>query len=684
MKKRKKKLNNKFLLIAVGLLILISLITSYFVLFGFPSRIMPSPSAIGSALFNIINPPRINIAHPLNTTYNFEIGDPILLNLNVSANFPASNWRYSLYDLRHNTTIDEDVAFPGTLNTTFNPMRWDNLLLVYADTDDLPLEIINASVVFFVYVNNSAPILGPINSTIHICERDILNYDFNATDPDEDDLTIGITPQDPFFIESGRETFFGLVNISSTIISGRLNKTHAGGIDGGSQTHNRTIFVRDNFAHIDTANTSIVVIEINNRPVIENITAHTLEVWILGDNMTFYHETQVDDVEDGNASSGNLNFSLTIIDPNSTQINLFNVSSTGIMNFTANSSTLLGVYNVSLCVNDTGILNPDINLLSVCNQTGGIITECNYFSLTITDRNRPPTILNYYPLNLSLNITGSNDLYFNITKYDPDGTVPDAYWYVDETFLEYDNGMDSINNTDHFFFNFGCGISGKHFVKVDVTDGLLNDSLNWTFEIESVICPSSPSGGDGGGGTPRCIPEWGCADWRVCQHAESSLKQGVLSGEDYRFIQEQCEQSGLNEKTCGFQIRVCTDLKNCSNTLWKPNETQFCHYTENPRCDDGIKNCHHGSCELLIDCGGPCSACATCSDGIQNQGEEGIDCGGPCPWKCPPAPPLFKRTGFMIIIAILILVIIMLIIRKIRKILKFRRAQKPVRTLPTQ
>ncbi|MDQ3193108.1 MAG: CUB domain-containing protein [Bacteroidota bacterium] len=36
-----------------------------------------------------------------------------------------------------------------------------------------------------------------------------------------------------------------------------------------------------------------------------------------------------------------------------------------------------------------------------------------------------------------------------------------------------------------------------------------------------------------------------------------------------------------------------------------------------------------------------CLACpaATCTDGIQNQGETGIDCGGPCP-ACPPLLPI--------------------------------------------
>ena len=41
-------------------------------------------------------------------------------------------------------------------------------------------------------------------------------------------------------------------------------------------------------------------------------------------------------------------------------------------------------------------------------------------------------------------------------------------------------------------------------------------------------------------------------------------------------------------------------------------------------CTDGIQN----NGETAVDCGGPCSPCLTCSDGIQNQDETGIDCGG--------------------------------------------------------
>ncbi len=44
-------------------------------------------------------------------------------------------------------------------------------------------------------------------------------------------------------------------------------------------------------------------------------------------------------------------------------------------------------------------------------------------------------------------------------------------------------------------------------------------------------------------------------------------------------------------------------------------------------CSDGIQN----QGEQGVDCGGPCgNICASCGDGIMNQGETAVDCGGPC------------------------------------------------------
>ncbi len=122
--------------------------------------------------------------------------------------------------------------------------------------------------------------------------------------------------------------------------------------------------------------------------------------------------------------------------------------------------------------------------------------------------------------------------------------------------------------------------------------------------------------------------------WAVCQNVDISLRAGVLSRTDYRSIKDQCILKGLDEKICAFQISKCSDFNNCSATFDTPGEIQSCQYIENPSCDDEVNNCHDGSCELLVDCGGPCDPCPTCSDEINNQGEKGIDCGGPCPVEC--------------------------------------------------
>jgi len=58
----------------------------------------------------------------------------------------------------------------------------------------------------------------------------------------------------------------------------------------------------------------------------------------------------------------------------------------------------------------------------------------------------------------------------------------------------------------------------------------------------------------------------------------------------------------------------------------KFDETQF------GNCTDGKQNQN----EEGVDCGGPCMTCSSCGDGIKNASEVGIDCGGSCPSCEPP------------------------------------------------
>jgi len=497
-------------------------------------------------------------------------------------------------------------------------------------------------------------------------------YIFNVTDYDEDVLFPDISPKDPFFHSPSTVDWLGgpnmVITANVSIFSVELDKTHAGGLNNGNLIYPENISVSDG-QYVDSKLMYIDVIEINNAPNITNIGAKT--VYTQGDNSTFYHETQATDVEYDQYGYGILNYSVDF----EGAIVLFDINtSTGIVNFTPFGPSQIGVYNVSVCVEDTEITNPHVNISLVCGQDGSSMTTCNNFSLTVTNDNRPPTIIDYYPQNLSFNASGSEELYFNITKYDPDHTVPDAYWYVDGVFQEYDNGLDSINNTDEFSYTFGCGVSEDHIIKAEITDGLLNDSINWTVNVGHVECilPGDEPGG-GGGNEPICVPEWVCADWGVCLNAEVSLTAGIISGYDYRVIQDQCVVSGLGEGLCGFQVKNCLDLSKCNSTFNMPDTMQSCYYTSDPSCSDEIKNCHSGACEILVDCGGPCDACPTCSDEIKNQGEEGVDCGGPCPWKCEPAIPFLRRKPVLYTFAAIILLIIAIVVVKLIKILKYKK-----------
>lgn len=184
-------------------------------------------------------------------------------------------------------------------------------------------------------------------------------------------------------------------------------------------------------------------------------------------------------------------------------------------------------------------------------------------------------------------------------------------------------------------------------------------------------CPSEERRRGGGG--IFCEEEWACDNWMPCQHLEDSYRAGNISNENRLLIRERCSLFNWGGNICGFQYRNCTDLNFCGTELNKSAILKECHYTLYPTCFDGIKNCHDGSCEVLIDCGGPCNPCPTCSDGIKNQGEKGIDCGGPCSKICPLEIPLnVKRIIFYSLLGLFLIIGLIIAAILINRYLKTR------------
>jgi hypothetical protein len=607
-------------------------------------------------------PYNISLSSPQNTTYdNTAKTYPFLIDINNTSNFTASAWWYTLTDIRHDNITYENISFSP--NVTINASRWTNKLVVYAnDTDN---RLFTKTIYFEVNQSNTSPVFGNMTSQLFACESSEFNYEINATDPDEDNLTLSVSPSNLFNLE--QMYFYGETEISTNLYFGSPtgntpNKTHIG-------NHSRTLTVRDDLLTTDSKSINITVIEINNPPEFTPVGVQT--VWLNStNNNTFYNQVEVTDIEDGNQYSGNLTFNITFISGTA----LFDINQSGVMNFTPNSSHI-GNYNIQVCATDLGIdsIHPNISL---CSQNGLNQSNCSTFQLTITDENQNVSFLSYYPTSLNFIVSGTATTLFNISTYDADGTIPDARWYVDSVLKEYDSG-DLIETFSH---SFGCGVSGLHYVEVNITDGISVSSLKWNVTVQNVACSSSntdpPGGGGGGGGTPLCTPKWGCYDWNVCQNAESSFRVSAISELDYQNIKINCTKKSFSQDNCGFQLRTCYDSNLCNRTVNKPSELQDCQFSENPSCVDGIKNCHDDECEVLVDCGGPCPACPSCTDNTQNQGEAGIDCGGPCPWSCPAEYPYRSNLTIIFTLLVILLLLLVIIFIKIAQIVKIRKEIK--------
>jgi hypothetical protein len=321
---------------------------------------------------------------------------------------------------------------------------------------------------------------------------------------------------------------------------------------------------------VDWQDVNFEIVAVNDPPILDFIGAQTAT-----ENSTFYFDVNATDEE---------NDTLTFYD-NTT---LFNINSTsGEITFTPNLSQVNN-YSINISVTD------------------GQDWDWELISFTVVRINHAPVIKQWHPSeeNSSAAIEISNKtttiwfyshryVNFHVNATDPDGTTLSYIWIVDNVTI----AGEVYNN-----YTFYTTDSAIYTLDVYATDGELNDTHRWIVTIlaKPAHIPSGGGGGISGPSGPSCTENWRCTEWSTCRKD-------------------------------GLQTRICIDLGECNTFIRKPEENRTCIYTPYPNCTDNIKNCHHGRCEVMTDCGGPCDPCPTCDDSTKNQGEEGIDCGGPCP-----------------------------------------------------
>ena len=256
--------------------------------------------------------------------------------------------------------------------------------------------------------------------------------------------------------------------------------------------------------------------------------------------------------------------------------------------------------------------------------------------------------------NLSFNISFSGAYLFNIST---NGTIR----------FNPNSSQVGIHNLTVCVFDKGLANPHPNISLCGQNGSKLHSCAQFLLTVsETSVLISPGGGGGGGGGGSACLEKWGCGGWNDCKKLNNVNLPRNLSLSSIAGLKKNCTLINWSESTCGYQTRKCNELNNCKTNKSMPTLIQICYYTINASCYDNILNCHNGSCELLIDCGGPCAPCSTCSDGMKNQGEKGIDCGGPCPdckFEIPYAVSKNITYLFLLIVLILIIFIILLVRR---------------------
>lgn len=455
-------------------------------------------------------------------------------------------------------------------------------------------------------VANKAPLIHGLNDEVLICEASSLSIKFTVADLDGTTPTVGISPPSPFFT---RVLSTNQPTTEVELFSNNLTKADANHI------YSATVYATDG-EFSDYKKIKIKVLEKNNPPQIAPTPPATVDISKVD---SFQKQITATDQE---TPQQDLIYSI------SDDLDLLDlkIDNNGLITYTP-SENHLGVHDVTVCVTDTGIDVDD--KIGICGQGDLKQKTCQKFQLSVVDSNAPPTILIY---NSSINtekIPGTQKITFQIYKYDPDGITPETYWYVDSLLKQISNGRSS----DTLVYSFGCNALGLHKVKAEIFDGLNRDVVEWPLDIVRVPCADGIAPIESIGGA-ICEQKWACSEWGLCQNAQQSAETGILDAKSYSELQQRCSARNWKDENCGYQIRSCNDLNNCNAIDKKPLEVLPCYFSLNPTCSDKIQNCHDDKCEVLTDCGGPCALCATCSDGLKNQGEEGVDCGGPCAESC--------------------------------------------------
>ena len=301
--------------------------------------------------------------------------------------------------------------------------------------------------------------------------------------------------------------------------------------------------------------------------------------------------------------------------------NIFNLSSSGIINFTPTNDDV-GNHTAEFIVAD----------LSGCSNN----EDREYFNFTVLNINDPPYLIKPVP-NQQFATNKTLSAFFLDTYFaDPDG---DPLTYTSTPLSDVE--IQILPTSEVRFFSSACpSPQSIVFTATDPYDASADSNeVTITVDCQTAGGSNNSAGGGGaggGGGTnDACQSLWECDDWLPCLPTGFQWQHCYdLHGcEEAKYFKRPCTYTGpppfcAENWLCqgwgkcfmnGSQSRSCRDLQNCGTNITKPPLHQKCKYQ--PTCDDGIQN----GDESGTDCGGSlCPSCAILQNPSPIVGDGGL------------------------------------------------------------
>jgi uncharacterized protein YfaP (DUF2135 family) len=115
------------------------------------------------------------------------------------------------------------------------------------------------------------------------------------------------------------------------------------------------------------------------------------------------------------------------------------------------------------------------------------------FEIEVFNVNDPPQIFSYLPNNLNVRVNEGGSIKFEVQAYDIDlNTTLSFQWFLNGKLMS-DSTVSGNDSQSSWIYFTGCGDYAQKRVKILVSDGELQDYVQWNITINDIVPPAQPT-----------------------------------------------------------------------------------------------------------------------------------------------------------------------------------------------